>query len=107
MKEVLLILMTTFFILSPASASEEVFNKQAYCEINAGQSARCEVCNFESYRPIFCQMSIKAKTLYGFWFNGQQHGMVAPGQCMYGYTYARNPMRDPLISVSAQASCRL
>ncbi len=88
------------------STESGVFTQRAYCEINAGQSAICEVCNYESYRPIRCEMSIRGQTLYGFWFQGHQVGSITYGQCMYGYVYANNPMRDPLVSVDAYATCR-
>ena len=88
-------------------SAQEFMTKRAYCELNAGSNARCEVCNFESYHPIHCQMSVRGQTLHGFWFQGAQQGMVAPGQCMYGYVYARNPFQDPLIFADAQAHCRL
>lgn len=86
-------------------SSENTFTQRGYCEINAGDSATCEICNYESYRPIRCQMSIRGKTLYGLWFQGSQYGAIAYGQCMYGYVYANNPMRDPLISAEASATC--
>jgi len=101
---------TSFFIsLSVMSfavqAQEDHFTRRPYCEINGGSNATCEICNFDSYRPITCDMSIKGRTLYGFWFQGQQRGAIPYGKCMYGYVYANNPMRDPLISAEASAMC--
>ncbi len=101
-----LFLISLLFLSTLSFADVEVFTQRAYCEINAGRSANCEVCNFESYAPIHCEMSIRGRTLYGFWFQGSQVGAIPYGQCMYGYVYANNPIRDPLVSADAYASCR-
>lgn len=96
----------TIFAAPADNNGEDSFTQQAYCEINAGHNATCEICNFDSYRPIKCHMSISGRTLYGFWFKGNQHAAIPYGKCMYGYVYANNPMRDPLISAEASATCR-
>lgn len=86
-------------------SGQESVRRQAYCEINSGHFARCEVCNFESYRPLLCELYVRGQTLYGYWFEGKKKAMVAPGQCMYGQVFARNPMVDPLVTADAHAFC--
>ncbi|WP_417335482.1 hypothetical protein [Halobacteriovorax marinus] len=95
------------FIMSLSTvASTQKLNFAANCWINGGANAVCETCNFAYSRPIFCQMSIQGVTSRGFWFNGQQQGVVYPGQCISGYVYANNSYMDPLVNANANTNCR-
>ncbi len=82
------------------------FNLQANCYINNYSSASCQACNWNFYRPIFCQMRVNAQTSRGAFFNAFQNAYVYPGQCMNGFVNANNPYFDPLVFANAHVVCR-
>ena len=110
MKLITVSLSFLFFIIFSASStsanSNYKINMRANCFINGGANAVCEVCNYQFSRPILCQMTMRGLTSRRFFMNGQQTGVVLPGQCMQGFVYANNPYVDPLIDAQANVSCR-
>lgn len=86
------------------SLNSQAFQVQARCQLQAGQSAICQVCN-NSYQAVYCNMSLQGRTSRGFWLNEFGNGYLAPGQCMTGYLYAHDPYTDPLINANGQANC--
>jgi len=91
------------------SANNKVMNKlymNANCFVNGGVNAVCEACNYSYNRPVRCAMQIRGMSSRGFWFNGNQFGVLYPGQCMNGYVYANNPYVDPLVDANASVNCQ-
>ncbi len=101
-----LTIVITFLLLTLTTNAQSRVNLKANCYINGGKNAVCEVCNNRYSRPIRCSMKIKGITSYGYWFKGNQNGIVYPGSCMSGYVSANNSYRDPLVDAQAYASCR-
>ncbi|MEE3079841.1 MAG: hypothetical protein VX341_10930 [Bdellovibrionota bacterium] len=101
-----LIKIISFLIISYSASAFNWFPVQSYCQLNQGQGASCQVCNWQGYRPIFCRMNVVGRSSYGAFFNGFQQGWVYPGQCISGFVRANNPYYDPLVFANANAQCR-
>ena len=99
-------LLAVFFLVLSLNASAQVFF-QAQCQVVNRATARCTFCNYNiSPRAMFCRMDVQGQTYYGAFWTGFVQNWVAPGQCIYGFVNAQNPVIDPLTRAHASVRCQ-
>ncbi len=91
-------------ILAMLSFSASAFQMQANCQFNRSVG-QCSVYNNWGV-PVFCTLRAQGQVASGAYGYAYEQATIYPGSYAYVYVYANNPMIDPLVFVTGNASCQ-
>jgi len=85
------------------STSAFAFQMQANCQFNRSVG-QCSVYNSWGV-PVYCTLRAQGQVASGAYGYAYENVTVYPGSYAYVYVYANNPVIDPLVFVTGNATC--